>query len=68
MATLTFGERVSLQDTQTGHSGDYFVVGESFRWSPREGLVDTFTLRAADTFPAWLIGTSKLGQDTAVVY
>lgn len=62
------GSKVSVSEYQTGHSGTYFICGESHQWKPGT-LESTFYL-----FPlgrinyAWRLGTSVMGTQTYLAY
>jgi hypothetical protein len=65
----TLFDRISVQETQTNHSADYFIIAEQHE-------VDlggfshhvTWTLESADANAFWLLGTSTLDQTTLVAY
>jgi hypothetical protein len=65
---LTIGDRISVTETQTGHTGEYFIVGEEHR--VLNGATEhyaTYTLRPAST-GWWVLGVSELGVSTTLSY
>lgn len=70
MLRLTMFDRIRISETQTGHAGDYFIVGEDH--SINEALKvhkTTWTLEPADTRQYWILGRegySELGETTIV--
>lgn len=62
------GDLLTLSEYQTGHSGDYIVIGESYRWTP--GLLEaSFYLHPEfRTRKYWILGTSLLGSETYLGY
>lgn len=62
------GTRIRVQETQTAHDAEYFIVGESH--DLREGSdhhITTWTLEPASTVKGWLLGVagrSELGSAT----
>lgn len=64
--TRAIGDRISISEAQTGHAGEYFIVGEEHRVS---GLSHRWRwyLEPADTNEYWLLGVdgrSNLGVST----
>ena len=68
----TLGDRVTLQETQTGLDGDFFIIGERHRL--REGGMDykvTWTLEPAGAQVFWILnkaGYGELGQTIRLGY
>lgn len=56
------GDRISLSDTQTAHSGEYFIMGEEFAYTLRGGLEVSWYLRPADMTKYWLLGVAGFGE------
>ncbi|MBZ0302596.1 MAG: hypothetical protein K8J31_22815, partial [Anaerolineae bacterium] len=62
-------DRVTVQEAQTGHSADYFIVAEAH-------TVDlggsrhhtTWTLESADATRFWVLGQKHLNDDTVLAY
>jgi hypothetical protein len=64
--TRTMGDRITVTETQTGASSDYFIIGEQFKLASKNLLV-TWTLEPASSHTFWLLGVtnfSELGQTT----
>lgn len=62
------GAKLTLSETQTGHSGSYVVIGERHRWTPGE-LESTLTLyNLARQTKYWICGVSALDTDTYLGY
>jgi prophage tail gpP-like protein len=64
----TIGDRITLAETQTGTSADYFIIGESFQLADKN-VVTSWTLEPADSQNYWLLGTTdfgELGQNTTI--
>lgn len=65
----TLFDRITITESQTGHSGDYFIVAEAH-------TVDlggyrhqvTWMLESAAANAFWLLGHSRLNQDTVLAY
>ena len=69
---VTLMDRITVSETQTGVSGDFFVMTEKVELD--NGGSDykvTYTLQPADGFQAWILGDSvygKLGETTILGY
>jgi hypothetical protein len=66
--TRTIGDRITIAETQTGASGDYFIIGESFQLVGKN-VVTTWNLEPADSQNYWLLNTTnfgELGQNTTI--
>jgi hypothetical protein len=66
--TRTIGDRITLAETQTQASADYFIIGESFQLAGKN-VITTWTLEPADSQNYWLLGTTsfgELGQNTTI--
>ena len=68
----TLGDLIAIQETQTGHNKNYFIVGEAHQLSNAGALFKTtwFLELAPDTFP-WQLGVtsrSNLGSSTVLTY
>lgn len=65
---LPIGTYISLNEYQTGHTGDYVIIGERYDWKPGE-LTVKYSLypqfRAGDY---WICGESTIGVDTYAGY
>lgn len=69
MLTRTLFDRITVQETQTNHAADYFIIGE-------EHEVDLagarhrarWLLEPASSSTFWIIGTSLLDQTTILAY
>ena len=65
----TLFDRITIAETQTGHTADYFIIAE-------EHAVDlggfrhtvSWLLEPAAASAFWIIGTSLLDQDTILAY
>ena len=65
----TLFDRITVQEAQTGHSADYFILAESHTvdlGSTRHHV--TWTLESANANRFWLLGYSLLNQDTVLGY
>jgi hypothetical protein len=68
LLTLDVGDRIALAETQTGHSGEYFIVGARYEW--RESgtrFSAAYTVEPAASYVAWVLGEagrSELGETT----
>jgi hypothetical protein len=65
----TLFDRITVQEAQTGHSTDYFILAESHTvdlGSTRHHI--TWTLESADSNRFWLLGYSLLNLDTVLGY
>jgi hypothetical protein len=69
MLTRTLFDRITLTETQTDHSADYFIIAE-------EHAVDlggashqvSWLLESAAASAFWIVSTSHLDQDTILAY
>jgi hypothetical protein len=59
--TRTIGDRITLAETQTQASADYFIIGESFQLADKN-VIATWTLEPADSQNYWLLGTTDFGE------
>lgn len=64
----TLFDRITVTETQTDHSADYFIIAEehSVDLGGTRHLVSWLLESAASTF--WIVGTSLLDQDTILAY
>ena len=65
----TLFDRISVSESQTGHSADYFIVAEAHqvdRGGSRHRV--TWTLESAQANQFWLLDHSLLGQTTVLAY
>jgi hypothetical protein len=70
--TLTIGDLVTVQESQSAHGRDYFVVGETHKLVNGAELYTTtwFLEPAPDTYP-WALGVTgcaELGETTYLTY
>lgn len=66
---LTIGSLIRVQETQTGHDQTYYIIGEAHRLSESGALFETtWYLEAASEGGWWVLGQSKLTQDTHLAY
>ena len=67
--TRTLFDRITVQETQTDHAADYFIIAEAHE-------VDlgghrhraTWTLASAEASTFWVLGRDKLNQTTILAY
>jgi hypothetical protein len=67
--TRTLFDRITVSETQTGHSADYFIVAEEHTvdlGGARHQVSWLLEPAAANTF--WLVGTSHLDTETILAY
>jgi hypothetical protein len=65
----TLFDRIRVQETQTGHAADYFIVREAHEVEQggyRHRV--TWTLERADAGAFWTLGHSRLAQQTTLAY
>jgi hypothetical protein len=65
----TLFDRITVQESQTGHAADYFILAEAHTvdlGSTRHHV--TWTLESANANRFWLLGHSLLNQDTVLGY
>lgn len=63
----TIGDRIAISENQTGHSREYFIVGERHEVGTNFEHLVTHYLRPAPPATAWILGRagfSNLGQNT----
>jgi hypothetical protein len=64
----TIGDRIAVEETQTAHDQEYFIVGERHTWTLKGTVLETsYALEPALIFDGWLLGTagrSELGETT----
>jgi hypothetical protein len=68
----TLGDKITIEEDQTGHSGSYYLIGEQHKLSASATLFETtwHLELAPDTYP-WKLGVtgrSELGQATVLTY
>ena len=68
----TLGDKIAVQEAQTGHDRDYYLIGEEHKLSASATLLETtwYLEPAPDTYP-WKLGVegrSELGQATLLTY
>lgn len=64
----TVFDRITVTDSDSGHSADYFILGEDHRIG-RDGLHRCqWLLEPAVDHAYWILGTSKLGTDTELAF
>lgn len=62
----TIGDRITISETQTGISADYFIIGEVWEYQEQNALL-TWVLEPADNQNYWLLettGFTELGDAT----
>ena len=68
MLNRTMGDRITVSETQTGHSSDYFIVGEEHTLiDGTANYTTTWYLETADNQHYWVLGEtdfSELGETT----
>ena len=68
----TLGDKITVEEDQTGHSGSYYIIGEQHRLSASATLLETtWYLEPAPTTYPWKLnvtGRSELGQSTILTY
>lgn len=67
--TRVIGDRLTISESKSGHSGAYFIIGEEHR--VQQGLNEhrySYYLEPADTQTYWLLGTSGFGELGQVTY
>lgn len=65
----TLFDRITVQEAQTGHAADYFILAEAHTvdlGSTRHHV--TWTLESANANRFWILGYSQLNQDTVLGY
>jgi hypothetical protein len=65
----TLFDRITIQETQTDHSADYFIVAEAHevdQGGARHRVA--WLLESADASAFWVIGASKLDQTAVLAY
>jgi len=67
MIAWTMGDRIHVQDAQTGHEKDHYIIGEQHRVE-RGKHTCTWVLEPGDTNQYWVLGVSRLGVDTKLAY
>lgn len=56
------GDRVALSDEQTGHSAEYFIMGEGHQYNADTGYRVTWYFETADNNTYWLLGMSGYSE------
>ena len=68
----TLGDRIVIQETQTGHNASYYIIGEAHELSVGATLLETtWYLEPAPSRYPWKLGVegrSELGQTTMLTY
>lgn len=68
MVKRTIGDRVAIEEAQTAHEAEYFIVGEEWTWGKKgKDYSVRWTLEPCPAYNAWLLGTagrSELGETT----
>ena len=65
--TRTIGDRITLSETQTGNSADYFIIGEIWSLGGKNAFV-TWMLEPADNQAFWILNTSALNNSTVLAF
>lgn len=60
-------DRIHIDETQTGHQGDYFIIGEEVEVTPEAGARLTWRLEGAHT-PFWILGRQRLNRDALLAW
>lgn len=62
------GAKLALSETQTGHTGNYVVIGEQHDWRPGmlNSTISLYNLNRQTKY--WIIGTSALNTDAYLGY
>ena len=60
-------ERIRVAEAQSGHSGDYFIIGEAFELAPGGSQRITWLLESADN-PFWSLGRQRLNRDALLAW
>lgn len=69
MFNFTMGTRLRVQETQTGHDHDYFIMGE--QWQVSDALKNsmvTWILERTDDTAGWLLGVTGRGELGSATY
>ena len=64
----TIGDRINIQETQTGVNADYFIIGEQWQVGQKDADL-TWLLEPADASAYWVLGIagfSELGDTTII--
>jgi hypothetical protein len=65
----TMGDKITVTETQTGHSADYWIVGESHEMKQGGSVLETtWYLEAAPTVTFIKVGTSTVGNAHVLGY
>lgn len=62
--TRTVLDRITVTETQTGTSDDYFIIGETHSVGPGKEYTVTWSLEPAGAYNYWVLGISTLGIST----
>ena len=60
-------ERIRVVEAQSGHSGDYFIIGETQELAPDGSQRITWLLESADN-PFWSLGRQRLNRDALLAW
>ena len=60
-------ERIRIEEAQTGHRDDYFIIGEEVEVTPEAGPRLTWRLESAHA-PFWILGRGRLGRDALLAW
>lgn len=69
--SLTIGSRITIAETQTGLSGDYFIIGERHDWRVDAPFTTTYAIEPASQQNYWRLGidgASELGETTILAF
>jgi hypothetical protein len=65
----TLFDRITVTDTGTGHSADYFIVAEAHTVRGGGAVHETtWTLEPTNPGAFWVVGDGALGEDTRLAY
>ena len=60
-------DRIRIEEAQTGHRDDYFIIGEEVDITPEAGARLTWRLEAAHS-PFWILGRQRLNRDALLAW
>ena len=64
----TIGDRIKIIETQTGHTGEYFIIGEEHRLTNQATLFETtWYLESATEGDFFMIGEDSIGSEAVLL-
>ncbi|MEL6309629.1 MAG: hypothetical protein AAFQ52_15920, partial [Chloroflexota bacterium] len=64
----TIGDRIAINETQTGHSDEYFIIGEEHKLSEQGTLLaTTWFLESATRGDYFMIGEDDIGSEATLL-